>query len=336
MGDAYAPSLSGLKKITGILDRVDSRLDIEPVTNYLRAGVQFAFQNLEEAQALISKSPYPSEILYSDFFKGGNTYKNPNTTLCLQNNDFKLSNFFKVYFDDLPFKLRNENIPLLIFSCDMKYFEFFAENLVDSIMKSGFYSDLLFFIIEDENSQNDVIVSKIRYKLKNIGRELYIIKASLIKNEMPALAASGRYLIAKDVINRTGQGVFIFDIDFEFKAEMLNDLKKAVATNSIALTINKYGRNIYPWATIPAATAFIPNNEAGKVLLDIFSLYIQNNFREEGGNWWIDQNALFAGYNYIRKYYPQTQILDLVGVRNAGATNGEDDVKQFKRQTESR
>jgi hypothetical protein len=331
IGEVFAPSVAGFNKINAILDRVQNRLDLHPVIDFLRAGVHCAFQNWDEAEKLFSHSPYPKHAAFSDFFRGATTYKNPYRAIDFSLDSFDLNNLFDIKSDDLQEAKRDKAIPIVIFSCDRNYFEQFSERVVHSAVESGFYCDFLFFIIGEDIDQLPTEI-KLKKFVQDKGRNMYTIKAVSKKQELPAIAACGRYLIAGEVISRVGSGVFIFDIDFEFKPGMIEELNRIANDDSIGLCFNKYGRNIFPWASVPAASTYVPNTEAGLKMLNIFSIYIQKHFRESGGNWWIDQNALFTAYHLVRRMFPQQKFSNLVEIRNVGATNADTSVQHFKKQ----
>ncbi|MEU3330839.1 hypothetical protein ACF046_01455 [Glutamicibacter creatinolyticus] len=103
-------------------------------------------------------------------------------------------------------------------------------------------------------------------------------------------AASARYLIAPQIMERHDSSVWIQDVDLY----PIGDIRRFIdilETNHINLFKSHFLNGLLPWVRFLAGNVYVRNTAIGNKFLTDASVYLQNFLNHEH-SWMIDQNAL--------------------------------------------
>lgn len=209
--------------------------------------------------------------------------------------------------------------PLLVTSCDQAYFDQFAMDFAHSAKEAFPESDTLIFL-------SDVTVASV----EQVADSCWKVGVPTAFAKTPALHASLRYLVARELLDRFDRTVAIFDVDHHHNKLMRPYVLEAGELD-MSLAFNNYPHSKAPWASISAAASVFNPTEPAKFLLEQFGTYFANVYDDTKSNWWIDQNALFHGFRKAQFHYPTMRVGDSAEVVRLGALNADLDVIKFKR-----
>lgn len=314
-------NIGPIEKLKVIINRVERILsaDQEPLVIASKILINSVFRDYHavgKLSARLSEIGYPKEAFMISYFVGAETFS------MARIEDFDESS------QSLNFDLSNISIkgkPAVLISCDIKYYEKFSYGFLKSGKRLNGNYIFVFLVVDG-----------VENKCLSDGVYVCTLPDSQFLKK-PALYASARFLVARSLIEHIGSRVFIFDIDFEFNDRIIDDLFLLEKLDfDIGLCFNRKYRALVPWSSIPAAVAVFENNVKSHFFLSVFYWYFSRVWTSERSNWWIDQNALFFAYKITRDAWPSAKFINLVKIRDLGATNGDPSVISFKKDNKTR
>lgn len=327
VGEVYKARIGAISKIENIILRAERFNKNSGVFACLKAAVYCANENWDEVEKLFMNAQFDSKHFCSNFFGGRTTFLNPYSCVDLVDPKEDLKEMFNYKLDKTE-KI-NREYPIYLYSCDINYFNQFALSVIENLNSIIKKCNIIFVLVVKDKNFDKSIYNKVISEFSNV--EVLVAETNIDDAHIPALSASARYLFISELMKFSDLGIFVFDIDFEISTEMIEILNDTRDNNKLALAINIYGRALYPWCQVHAASTYIPNNEAGRFFYTCFSNYFFKVFSDSKTNWWIDQNGLFAAYKLLQRHYPSQLISNFIDIRNIGATNGNANVIAFKK-----
>ena len=301
----------------------------ESIANYIEGGIRVMMEDWVGAEQKFRAEPYPKERYQSGYFAGGNTFHNPITSIDPSKGPAPITSLFEVTANDLQNYGRIDAAKMwLTFSADEKYFLRFAEGAVRSAVDAGLDANFLFLVIGDSPEMHAKIAL-----LRDITPDIYVIKTRT-GCELRAASASGRFFAAQELRALGPFGTFIFDIDIAFTPAMASRMVALFQQNVLGCAYKAYGRRVFPWSAVVAGGLFLSADAVGANFIKTVCLYIATHFNRAGtGNWWIDQNALFAAFTQSRARYPSSRIENIHTLVGEGIkSNGDAELMNWKRE----
>ena len=203
---------------------------------------------------------------------------------------------------------------LVVTSCDINYFEFYAKNFCSSFFYYNDNHKLVINLIYSE--MPDKVVSIVNELLVNY-KNLLIIFSETSDNRK-SLYANGRFLILDELFKNDPNSITTVDIDCIFigKVDLFHKAMK-YSTDSIGLIISPAIQ--FPWYYTMAGFVYFPNSvnikSKIKYLISLISCLYSTNSNHN--YWYSDQNALLiffilyeikvtrVGIEHLRKVWNQ-------------------------------
>jgi hypothetical protein len=213
----------------------------------------------------------------------------------------------EIIFDDCNIYDKADTT-ILFFACDGLYFQEYAFLLVASLAR--FKESLTYHahIINPSINSADVIL-KIRQHFPWIQFNVSIEFCQL--KHQKAYYASARFLQSERLLNLYQRPLLIVDVDsiLEKPMEVISNFAQH---HDIGLIIRDE-HFLFPWTEIPALAVYLNNTQKTKEFLQLLTnaLLSQLLTEEDKSIWYIDQNALFAVYRYMREQLSVCNLIHL-------------------------
>lgn len=306
--EIYIPVPEKLKKVAVIINRVAFSLPLDsPLLCFSRFLILCLSCKYHDSYKLIREIKIPKGCYLNAYISGVKSFK-----FFKYDPDIPVIEYYLPLFD----KQCTENGAVILVSCDQLYFDRFHNDFLKSARKKGIKNTIVF-----------VVVNEFEMVSYNKDENFYKIDLQLSYERSPALYASARFLFAREIMKKFNNGVFVFDIDFDFSMISQKDMDK-ISSYDIGLSFNKYGRSYVPWSNISAAACYFSYSLVSDFFLKVFCFYFREVYKKE--TWWIDQNSLFYSYSYVRFLNPSLRCFNMIEVRDKGVTNNLSSVKNFK------
>lgn len=255
-------------------------------------ALKLIYENkLNEACYLMHRCELPNHYYFPAYFKGINTF---NDTINIDNEKFPYS-IGKNKFS------KASNITF-IFSANKTYFDRFFQSSLDSILEYTKDFNVGIGLVNFNDNELIEAESIMQSYTEKFGIE-FSYQVFLTNVHEKTLSACSRFLIAEELMKQGHNECLIVDIDIHFNEFSKDYLHEIRQKNLIGLLIKNHDKRLIPWAAIAAAATYLPKGDISQFLINHINNYIKCNYNPEY-SWWLDQNALFSGYNYLRSMFP--------------------------------
>ncbi len=206
------------------------------------------------------------------------------------------------------------NKDLVVTSCDVNYFLFYAEKFCNTFFSYNKDHTLVINLIFEKLSDKHKYVLE---KIQNEHKELLIVLSKTSDNRK-SLYANGRFLILAELFNEGAKSITTVDIDCIFigSVELFHRAMK-YNQDSIGLIISPAIQ--FPWYYTMAGFVYFPRNETILKKLKYLSSLISSLYtnKDKKDYWYSDQNALLiffimhevrvtrVGSEHLRKIWKQ-------------------------------
>lgn len=319
--DILIPKKDQIQKLENYLNSVRKNLGEiqDAVFNSARALLDFCRGDYSVAEKLLSGShvsDYPEGAISRGFFLGACTF---GAGSYYRESDDRTSKVFQFDLNILGGRDWKDFDYLIISSCDQVYFDRFSAEYCRSARESGVNAPIIFMVYGSSFSGE-------------IAKNIFVLGFQSDYDAEPALYASARYVLARNIILETGLSLFITDMDFCFSNDIFGEMESVAKRCDIGLTMHGYGvRSVAPWTAVSAPLAFFKNGKFALHFLENYESYFHDMWLSSKFRWWIDQNSLFNSYVQTRRAYPVCVFENIFNVANKAVTNGRDDVQRFKK-----
>lgn len=212
-----------------------------------------------------------------------------------------------IVFHENPKQVKDSSV-LFLTCCDQKYFSLFAENLACSCLQYNLSIYLHFHVVNpDENTFEQW--ESLKTNLPNSRISFSYEKIDILN--LKAYYSMVRFLRVIDFMERYNKDIILIDTD----SVVIGDLSpylQFVDQFDVCLEIKK-DDNYFPWRSIPAGLIVGKANPNSKIFFSMIFKYLEKVFlpNTKQNFWWIDQNALFAAYNWCQQHETSIKIGNL-------------------------
>jgi len=190
----------------------------------------------------------------------------------------------------LPIKGVSKTNPLVLVSCDSRYFAIFAEYFCRQFRQNNDL-EILFCVVIDENSDiagfEDTCHRLTKYS--NV-----CIRSRQIHENIGLRSSIERYIIACDLMAERQSGVAVFDIDLNINFDVIEFFEND--ENKISINLNT--SSAIPWSRFSACFVFFPYSAFSLYFLKLTQRYIQIALRNDP-QWTLDQTAMMIVTHYL-------------------------------------
>jgi hypothetical protein len=311
----YAPVAAQFQRLETTIRRCSQKGQVSPgVSNHLLGMLRAAFEDYEAAAGLFRQAPFNPATFMSGFYNGSSTFKPPSAAwLGIRETAPHLDTFLKVRY---TYSARRScgTGPLFVFSADANYFNGLAEGMLDSLLASGADIDVEIVVIADRELIDEV-ATRLIAALDRTGASGRIVVVETEFN-IRTLSAVARYLWAGEQLTTRGRSCAIFDLDVLFTRGTVEEIMLIADRCDLGLSYGVYGRAVAPWSTYLAGATFVRAGNLGEFFLDRFRWFVGEGLVPGHGQWFIDQNAIFAAEYLTTRLFPAGVRTNLGGLLN--------------------
>ncbi len=327
----YAPVSAQFQRLETTIRRCSSNgLVSVGVSNHLLGMLRSAFEDYEAAAGLFRREIFNPSTFMSGFYNGSSTFQPPSVAWRgLHEIAAPLEKFFSVS-RTYTTQLTQNSGPLFVFSADANYFNGLAGDMLDSLLQSGIEIDVDIVVIADPGDVH-IVANQFIAALDRAGASGRVMVAQT-EYDIRTMSALARYLWAGEQLSRNARSCAIFDLDVHFTKDAFEDLGLLTDGADLGLSYGVYGRAVAPWSTYLAGATFVRSGSLGRFFFDRFRWFVGKSLAVGQGQWFIDQNAIFAAEYLTTRLFPAGNRTNLGGLLNKILANLEvDRVTAIKR-----
>lgn len=193
---------------------------------------------------------------------------------------------------------RTKGGAVLFFACDMVYLREYALLLITSLAHLNDQAVCHIHVVNPDGTAVE-IVSSIRQKFPQI--KINFSSESFASLQIKPYYAAVRFVRALELLDLYEAPLFIVDADLVVEISM-KTLQDIVKGNDIGLLL-RTGAAPFPWTETQAGVAYFSNSAKSRQFLKLLKQVICTKFAESINEsiWFVDQNALFSVYYFMRK-----------------------------------
>lgn len=200
---------------------------------------------------------------------------------------------------DIPEFSSSDEIVLI--SCDKDYFIIYSDFFLQRFRLYNNHTVFFIVVLASESDKAKVLEMFETLKLyKNIEIDFVITKYNLA-----LMGSLTRFLKCEKVMTRFGCNIIILDIDMNVDLD-INQFTRSVKHNFAFACLNE---GEVPWAKLTAGLSMLKFSQESINFLRIYSAYVEYAL-SNGGQWSLDQLALFLTKDYYEKNIGEILISD--------------------------
>lgn len=316
----YAPVAAQFKRLETTIRRCSGGDRVSAgVSNHLLGMLRAAFEDYEAAAALFGQETFNQSTFMSGFYNGSSTFQPPSAAWQgLHETAAPLEAFFTVQ-RIYETQQSSRPGPLCVFSADANYFNGLAGDMLNSLLESSTEVDIDIVVIASPELV-DATASELVARLDHHGASgrIIVVDSNFDTRTMSAVA---RYLWAGEQLRENRRSCAIFDLDVHFTATAFKELKLIMEDSDLGLSYGVYGRAVAPWSTYLAGATFVRAGTLGEFFFDRFRWFVGRTLIAGQGQWFIDQNAIFAAEYLTSRLFPAAKRSNLGGLLNSILAN---------------
>jgi hypothetical protein len=193
-------------------------------------------------------------------------------------------------------------------SCDVSYFEKYAEHLVRSFSRTCPRGRLVVEVIGGAAAELTARVEE--WSAKNVTIECVDLDCG---DNLGPVASLLRFALVHGLIRESGRPVLVLDVDCVITAE-LGSLVDELRGTDVASRILRYG--VAPWEKYTGGFAIFMPTPGGCEVARTLACLARTLAVKGRPQWWIDQNCLEAAIRLVREDGCPLAVTNVMGTRD--------------------